>query len=60
MLVLRLSNKGPISSKKDASSSGSSSMPCPDKGTNEVGGTLTHISSAADVVVFSVIDCAHE
>ena len=60
MLVLRLSNKCPISLKKDASSSGSSSMPCPDKGTNEVEGTLTSISSAAEVVVSSAIDCAHE
>ena len=60
MLVLRLSNKRPISSKKDASSSDSSSMPCPDKGTNEVEGTLTSISSAAEVVVFSPVDCAHE
>ena len=51
VLVLRLSNKLPISSKKDASSFGSSSMPCPDKGTNEVEGTLTSISSAAEVVV---------
>ena len=60
MLVLRLSNKRPISSKKDASSSDSSSMPCPDKGTNEVEGTLTSISSAAEVVVFSAVDCAYE
>ena len=60
MLVLRLSNKCPISFKKDASSSGSSSMPCPDKGTNEVEGTLTSISSAAEVVVSSAINCAHE
>ena len=60
MLVLRRSNKRPISSKKDVSSSGSSSMPCPDKGTNEVEGTLTSISSAAEVVVFSAVDCAHE
>ena len=60
MLVLRLSNKRPISSKKDASSSDSLSMPCPDKGTNEVEGTLTSISSAAEVVVFSAVDCAHE
>ena len=35
-------------------------MPCPDKGTNEVEGTLTSISSAAEVVVFSAVDCAHE
>ena len=42
------------------SSSGSSSMPCPDKGTNEVEGTLTSISSAAEVVVSSAIDCARE
>ena len=35
-------------------------MPCPDKGTNEVAGTLTSISSAAEVVVFSAVDCAHE
>ena len=60
MLVLRLSNKRPISFKKDASSSGSLSMPCPDKGTNEVEGTLTSISSAAEVVVSSAVDCAHE
>ena len=60
MLVLRLSNKRPISLKKDASSSGSSSIPCPDKGTNEVEGTLTSISSAAEVVVSSAINCAHE
>ena len=60
MLVLRLSNKRPISLKKDASSSGSSSMPCPDKGTNEVEGTLTSISSAAEVVVSSTINCAHD
>ena len=60
MLVLRLSNKRPISFKKDASSSGSSSMPCPDKGTNEVEGTLTSISSAAEVKVSSAIDCPHE
>ena len=60
MLVLRLSNKRPISFKKDASSSGSSSMPCPDKGTNEVEGTSTSISSAAEVVVSSAIDCAHK
>ena len=60
MFVLRLSNKRPISSKKDVSSSGSSSMPCPDKGKNEVEGTLTSISSAAEVVVFSAVDCAHE
>ena len=60
MLVLRLSNKRPISSKKDASSSGSLSMPCPDKGTNELEGMLTSISSAAQVVVFSTLDCAHE
>ena len=53
MLVLRLSNKRSISSKKDASSSSSSSMLCPAKGTNEVEGTLTSISSAAEVVVFS-------
>ena len=60
MLVLRLSNKRPISLKKDASSSGSSSIPCPDKGTNEVEGTLTSISSAAEVVVSSAIDSARE
>ena len=60
VLVLRRSNKRPISSKKDASSSGSSSMSCPDKGTNEVEGTLTTISSAAEVLVFSAVDCAHE
>ena len=35
-------------------------MSCPDKGTNEVEGTLTSISSAAEVVVFSAVDCAHE
>ena len=35
-------------------------MPCPDKGTNEVEGTSTSISSAAEVVVSSAIDCAHE
>ena len=35
-------------------------MPCPDKGTNEVEGTLTSISSAAEVVVFSAVDWAHE
>ena len=35
-------------------------MPCPDKSTNEVEGTLTSISSAAEVVVSSAIDCAHE
>ena len=41
VLVLRLSNKRrPISSKKDASYSGSSSMSCADKGTNEVEGAL--------------------
>ena len=60
MLVLRLSIKCPISFKKDVSSSDSSSMTCPDKGTNEVEGTLTSISSAAEVVVSSAIDCAHE
>ena len=60
MLVLQLSNERPISSKKDVSSSGLSSMPCPDKHTNEVEGTLTSISSAAEVVVFSAVDCAHE
>ena len=73
MLVLRLSNKRPISSKKDASSSSSSFMLCPAKGTNEVKGTLTSISSAAEVVVFpsassvalprlhaTAVDCAHE
>ena len=60
MLVLQLSNKRPFSSKKDVSSSGSSSMPCPDKHTNEVEGALTSISSAAEVVVFSAVDCAHE
>ena len=60
MLVLRLSNKRPISFKKDASSSGSSSMPCPDKGTNEVEGALTSISSAAEVVVSYAINYAHE
>ena len=60
MLVLRLSNKRPISFKKDAPSSGLSSMPCPDKGTNEVEGTLTSISSAAELVVSSAINCAHE
>ena len=60
MFVLRLSNKRPISFKKYASSSGSSSMPCPDKGTNKVEGTLTSISSAAEVVVSCAVDCAHE
>ena len=60
VLVLRLSNKRPISFKKYASSSGSSSMPCPDKGTNKVEGTLTSISSAAEVVVSCAVDCAHE
>ena len=60
MLVLRLSNKPPISSKNDASSSGLSSMSCPDSGTNEVKGTLTSISSAEEVVVFSALDCADE
>ena len=60
MLVLRRSNKRPISSKKEVSSSGSLSMPCPDKVTNELEGTLTSISSAAEVVVFSAVDCAHE
>ena len=60
MLVLRLSNKRPISSKKDVSSSGSSSMPCPDKGTNEVEEMLTSISSAGEVVVFSAVDCVLE
>ena len=35
-------------------------MPCSDKGRNEVEGTLTSISSAAEVVVFSAVDCAHE
>ena len=60
MLVLRLSNKRPISFKKDASSSGSSSMPYPDKGTDKFEGTLTSISSAAEVVVFSAVNCAHE
>ena len=60
MLVLRLPIKCPISFKKDVSSSDSSSMTCPDKGTNEVEGTLTSISSAAEVVVSSAIDCAHE
>ena len=60
MLVLRLSNKRPLSSKKDVSSSGSLSMPFPDKGKNEVEGTLASISSAAEVVVFSAVDCAHE
>ena len=60
MLVLRLSNKRPISFKKDASSSGSSSMPYPDKGTDKVERTLTSISSAAELVVSSAIDCAHE
>ena len=66
MVVLGLSNKRPISSKKDASSSRSSSMLCPAKGTNEVEGTLTSILSAAEVVVFSSVssnssvDCAYE
>ena len=73
MLVLRLLNKRPISSKKDASSSSSSSMLCSAKGTNEVKGTLTSISSTAEVVVFpsassvtsprlhaTAVDCAHE
>ena len=60
MLVLRLSIKCPIAFKKDVSSSDSSSMTYPDKGTNEVEGTLTSISSAAEVVVSSAIDCAHE
>ena len=59
MLVLRLSNKRPISFKKDASSSGSASMPYPDKGTDKVEGNLTSVSSAAEVVVSSAIDCAH-
>ena len=58
MLVLPLSNKRPISSKKDASSSSSSSMLCPAKGINEVEGTLTSISSAAEVVVFSSVSSA--
>ena len=51
MVVLPLSNKRPISSKKDASFSSSLSMLCPAEGTNEVEGTLTSISSAAEVVV---------
>ena len=55
VLFLRLSSKRPISSKKDASSSSSSSMLCPAKGINEVEGTLTSISSAAEVVVFSSV-----
>ena len=35
-------------------------MPCPDKGTNEVEGALTSISSAAEVVVSYAINYAHE
>ena len=60
MLALRLSNKRPISSKKDSSSSSSSFMLCPAKGTIEVEGTLTSISSAAEVVMFPAVDCARE
>ena len=55
VFVLRLSNKRPISSKKDASPSSSSSMLCPAKGADEVEGTLSSISSAAEVVVFSSV-----
>ena len=40
--------------KKDTSSSSSLSMLWPGKGTNEVEGTLTSISSEVEVVVFSV------
>ena len=35
-------------------------MPCPVKGTNKIEGTLTSFSRAAEVVVFSAVDCAHE
>ena len=35
-------------------------MPCPAKGANEVEGTLTSISSVAEVMVFSAVDWAHE